>query len=196
MSSLKYRPARIYRHSPLRPGIHPCIDFREEVAQAEVPAEFEITRGVAINPAARIALLRVAPRSREGSLPLPPPLALGRGAPPDHALEGRPVYTVGYPAKDLRHDPAAMDAVFNEIFEVKRLQPGELLEVLPEAYSFRHDCFTSAGNAGAPVIDLASGLVIGLHHSRRWGLDKEATALWMLADSALFQGADVIWRLW
>jgi hypothetical protein len=78
---------------------------------------------------------------------------------------------------------------------VKRLQPGELLAPPPSPYMVRHDCFTTGGNGGAPLIDLASGAVIGLHHSGRAGY-KEATALWRLTEHDLFAGAGVEWRAW
>lgn len=187
----------------LRPGVRLYIDFHEEFAQAEVPTEFEITDDLVLRfppLAPGIALLRgVAPLSRDGSLSLPPPLTLGRGAPQDGTFEGRLVYAVGYSAHDSSSDPTVMNAVLGGVFGPKRLQPGELLEVLPDAHAFRHDCFTTPGTAGAPVIDLASGLVIGLHHSGR-GFYKEAIALWKLANRfGLYFFERVLgmhWRLW
>jgi hypothetical protein len=179
----------------LRPGVSLRIDFREELDQTEAPAEFELLGVVAMQASLRLALLRVAPVSRDGSLSLPKPLALAQGEPGSGVIEGRLVYVAGYPAQDPRVDPTVIQQALGQTYDVKRLQPGELLAPPPSPYLVHHDCFTTGGNGGAPLIDLASGAVIGLHHGGRAGY-KEATALWRLAEHDLFTGAGVEWRAW
>ena len=46
-----------------------------------------------------------------------------------------------------------------------RVQPGYIVSTTDKEGFFNHDCQTVPGNMGAPVIDLASGRVIGVH----WG---------------------------
>src|SRR5262249_53303550 len=124
------------------------------------------------------------------------PLTLGYRATENGDFEGRSVYVAGYPARDPRSDAAIMHSVMGDVYGVKRLQPGEILSVSLETYSVYHDCFTTGGSAGSPLIDLASGLVVGLHHSGKLGLDKEATALWMLKDHPFFTGTGIEWKPW
>jgi len=73
--------------------------------------------------------------------------------------------------------------VFGGVYRVKRVQPDQLLSLAPNGSIFQHDCFTLGGNAGSPVVDLATGHVIGMHHAGRWVDYKlgEALALWTLA---------------
>lgn len=175
-------------------GVHARIDFREELGQTESPAEFDLQEAVAYDPELRIALLRVAPVSRDGALRLPAPLKLARNEPRE-PLAGRAVYAVGYPAYDARAERSALTSALRDVFNVKRLQPGEILED-PEGVTVRHDCFTTGGNGGSPLIDVASGAVLGLHHSGRKMAYKEAVALWRLADNKLFAGTGVEWVEW
>jgi hypothetical protein len=186
---------QIFRGLVLRPDFRLRVDFREEQGQSEGPAEFDVIEVVCAHPLSRIALLRVARVSRDGALALPAPLKLASGE-PGGKLNGRPVYTAGYPARDMRLDQKVLDTALAGTYDVKRLQPGEILDLSPDGRTVRHDCFTSGGNAGAPLIDLASGAVIGLHHSGKGMLHKEATALWRLAGHDLFAGTGVEWVPW
>ncbi len=172
-------------------GMRAHVDFREERGEEAQPLEFEITGVVAVDDTHRIAVLSLAPHSGLGA-PQPPPLALARRAPAAE-VTGRRVDVVGYPAQDPRQDSALMDRAFQAIYGVKRLQPGEILGLSGEEPLFQHDCFTSGGNAGACVVDVETGLVLGLHHSGLPGGFKEATALWRLASSPVFANAGVLW---
>jgi V8-like Glu-specific endopeptidase len=70
---------------------------------------------------------------------------------------------------------------------VKRLQPGEILDVPESKLTFDHDCFTLGGNAGSPIIDIESQRAIGLHFAGRYLGYKRGTAvaLWKLRDHPL-----------
>lgn len=85
------------------------------------------------------------------------------------------VYIIGYPIGAGRE---------------KRIQPGYVVSVGPDG-SFTHDGLTAAGNSGSPVIDLATGKVIGVHWGAvgpRSGPDlKRATSLAAVAKSSLFR---------
>lgn len=127
-----------------------------------------------------LKLLRLAPRSRSGRQP-PPPLELA--AQLETPAEGRQVYVVGYPQHDPRVPEEIQSRVLGGLYGVKRVQPGQLLSLAPKGPIFQHDCFTLGGNGGSPVVDLATGRVIGIHYGGRWVDFKlgEALALWTLS---------------
>ncbi len=106
---------------------------------------------------------------------LPAPLRpVGRLPAPSH---GRTVFVAGFPERDARVPPAAA-AVFGDVYGVKRVQPGQLLEVTET--DILHDCLTMAGNSGSPVLDLDSGLVLAVHYAAEWLEYKRgrAVSLW------------------
>ena len=76
--------------------------------------------------------------------------------------------------------------VFGDVFGVKRVQPGQLLMVDRELTEFHHDCLTLGGNAGSPVVDVDTGLVLGIHYAGQWLEYKRGTAvpLWPFASDA------------
>ncbi|MGQ0619193.1 MAG: trypsin-like serine peptidase [Panacagrimonas sp.] len=89
------------------------------------------------------------------------PIRLSAGA-----VAGTKVAVVGYPGcpnPQDRADADAIDEVFDGIYEVKRIAPGEIVQVDLEGHELEHDCSTLGGNSGSPVLDLASGEAVGLH---------------------------------
>src|SRR5262249_27243842 len=54
-------------------------------------------------------------------------------------------------------------SVFGEVYDKKRLAPGQIMSVGPE--ELEHDCSTLGGNSGSPVVRLGTGEVVGLHFS-------------------------------
>jgi endonuclease G, mitochondrial len=74
------------------------------------------------------------------------------------------VAAIGYPAYDSRiPEPDLMEHIFGRIYNKKRLAPGGITRV--EATRLQHNCTTLGGNSGSVVIDLNSGLALGLHFS-------------------------------
>ncbi len=72
------------------------------------------------------------------------------------------VAVIGYPARDSRiPEIDVMEAIFGDVFDKKRLAPGELRE--PADGHLTHDCSTLGGNSGSVVLDLASGEALGVH---------------------------------
>jgi V8-like Glu-specific endopeptidase len=167
------------------PGIRARIDFREEHGGTG-SAEFSIKGLIGIHGTYDMALFRLDPAD---GMPAPLPLSPASPAPAENLL-GRTVYVVGYPAWDgRRNDPAPMQRLFADIYNVKRLQPGSMMEYLAGQQTFTHDCSTLGGNSGSPVVDLESHRVLGLHFGGRYQESNNAVALWDLRNDPLIQRA-------
>jgi hypothetical protein len=81
---------------------------------------------------------------------------------------GTEVAAIGYPMNDPRATPPDwLDRVFGGIFEVKRLMPGLVDHAADNLYF--HDCSTTGGASGSPLIDTSTGNVIGLHAGAQSG---------------------------
>jgi S1-C subfamily serine protease len=136
-----------------------------------------------------LALFRVS-RTSSSTATRPKPLTIASQF--DHAEQGRRVYVVGYPAWDgRRNDPEPMLRIFANIFNVKRLQPGEIDSTPDQRHIFVHDCSTLGGNSGSPVVDLETNQVIGLHFGGRYLQGNSAVALWQLTADPLLKKARV-----
>lgn len=169
-------------------GIRPRIDFREEYPTPE-PAEYRCLEVVGVHPRLDMALLRVAPESRSGTV-LPEPLTVHYRTP--RGTRDRKVYVIGYPAWDgRRNDPEVMRAIFGGVYDVKRLQPGTIRTRIVLGQTFKHDSSTLGGNSGSCVVDLESGKVLGLHFAGRYRRYNTAIALWRLRRSTFLKRADV-----
>ncbi len=170
------------------PGMHPRIDYTEDLGTVD-GAEFALTGVIGVHETLDMALLRVEPLSNN-RLPAPAPLTIATHVP--SPATGRQVYIIGYPAWDgHRNDPDEMRRIFADIYSVKRLQPGTILDTFPEHHYFTHDCSTLGGNSGSCVIDLDRNTVIGLHYWGRYQQANRAVALWMLRDDPLLREAGV-----
>ena len=150
--------------------------------------EYNLTGVIGIHEQYDLALLRVAAHSRQGH-DLPP--VLGLSAQPPSSAAGHQVYIIGYPALDSRNNLGVMQRIFNNIYNVKRLQPGEITAILDEKNWFLHDCSTLGGNSGSCVIDLETNLVIGLHFGGAYLKENTAISLWRLQDDPLIQKANI-----
>jgi hypothetical protein len=91
---------------------------------------------------------------------------------PGLACGGR-VLGVGYPLYS-DGNPAWIDALFENVYGVKRASPGELLGM--EGDRLFHDCTTLSGNSGSPLFDLRTGLVVGIHTSGQFALRNTAVS--------------------
>jgi hypothetical protein len=121
----------------------------------------------------------------------PEPLALAGTRP--LPLEGRRVYAVGYPAWDQRAPADLLQRIFADGQGRKRVQPGQLLG-LDDEDVLRHDCLTLGGNAGSPLVDIETKLVVGVHYAGRWAEFKRGDAIpvWPAAGAPELQPAT--WR--
>lgn len=170
------------------PGIQARIDYVEEFGALD-SAEFAIKKVIGIHELFDLALLQVERKSTQG-MPAPEPLSISTRPPSNREAHG--VYTVGYPAWDgRRNDPEIMRKIFSNIFDVKRLQPGEVTQLLDTDCLFIHDCSTLGGNSGSCVIDLETNQVLGLHFGGRYLQGNHAVALWQLTDDPLLKKGKV-----
>ena len=174
-----------------RPGMQSRIDFvREQDSTGSL--QFEITEAIGVHDDHDLALLRIEGASRDGR-PLPDPLAVAASAP--RAVLGREVYLVGYPMSDPdRNEPEAIQRIFRDVFDVKRLQPGRTIGSSTALSALEHDCSTLGGNSGSPLVDLETNLVIGLHFGGTYEVGNYAVPLWMLVDDPLLKAGGIDFR--
>lgn len=135
------------------------IDFLEEFERTRA-LEFTVSEVLWIAPSteADIAFLR-AERNSNGT-PLPRPVPLSARAPGEDDF----IATIGYPARDDEFpDQELARRVFGDVYDKKRLAPGQVLE--SPADEVLHDCSTLGGNSGSLVVDLNSGEAVALHYA-------------------------------
>lgn len=116
---------------------------------------------------ADVALLRVAGAAFR-------PAKLGLADTP--AKMGQPVALVGYPAYDSRNDASAQNRYFRDIYEVKRVAPGFIVQAQAGGSSLMHDCTSLGGNSGSPLICLETRKVVGLHFAGVYGRENSAVS--------------------
>ena len=163
-------------HWSIGPNIKVSIDFAEELGSQQ-PREFPINAIIGVHNRLDVALLRIDD-AYWSSLPLP--LLLDSGTVP--LAPEQKTYVIGYPALDSRqNDPNTLQRIFNDIYNVKRLQPGLLRDWSAEISAYMHDCSTLGGNSGSCFVDLVSGCVIGIHFGGRFGVTNWAHSIRDLA---------------
>ena len=143
-------------------AIGASIDFLEEIDR-EDRLEFRIVDIVHLEDETGpdLALLRVEPGAGGPGLAEPIPLSDRPVSP------GEQVAVIGYPARDSRiPDYALMQSIFGDVYDQKRLAPGQILSAGPDIVM--HDCSTLGGNSGSVVLDLAQGHAVALHFAGRF----------------------------
>ena len=130
---------------------------------------FDLEEVLALDPSEGLAggltFFRIKPRA--GAAP-PPPLPLDVGDTSVAPRDARRVFTVGHPFRDPRMPEAAFVNVFPPPYGVKRVALGELVAPgpgAPQSNDLTHDCSTSAGDGGAPLVRVDDGKVVGLHYA-------------------------------
>lgn len=103
-------------------------------------------------------------------------------------IADRKVAVIGFAEPDPRNDAADMARVFGAPMEpTLYLMPGELRELAtrvsgpPSIPSIAHDCSTTGGSSGAPLVDLETGHVMGVNFGGIEGEANWATPSWLLA---------------
>ena len=144
--------------------------FRMSVAGVPFGAKLDLREehGVTVTEELSLKRVRLITRTDQPDIALlevdvdgniPEPLSLVERV----VSPGQAVGLIGYPAYDSRNDPQDVARYFGDIFDVKRLAPGEVTQPTGAQHFFMHDATTLGGNSGSVVLDLESGQAAGLH---------------------------------
>ncbi|MGH9881109.1 MAG: trypsin-like serine peptidase, partial [Pyrinomonadaceae bacterium] len=140
-----------FRRNPVGKQVRVRLDFKEEYLQTN-PLEVEVEEILFVSELQDsepdLAFIRLKSNGR----PLPPPVPFFDGTMRDK----QKIAVIGYPAEDPRNGAADQARIFANIFDVKRVAPGEITSV-GEGTVFTHDCTTLGGNSGSVVIDIETG---------------------------------------
>jgi hypothetical protein len=165
----------VFKPGPLN-GYASCnVDFLEEEGRID-ELSFDVAEVLWIAPhgEADVAFLRI---KREGSVNLAPPIKLARTLENDSTIAA-----IGFPARDRSVDQKRVIQIFgDDVYDKKRLAPGKLIEF--NSTKIVHDCSTLGGNSGSLLIDLKTGLAVGLHQG---GLLDESANLGIIAPHLQF----------
>lgn len=154
----------VFRANASRQFMRSDINFKVEYQMPDV-AEFKVREILYIeediqNPdgsgSPDIAFLRISEMG-DAENPLATPISLSKNL----VESGRNVAVIGYPARDSRNESSVMDRIFSNVYNVKRLHPGQIIGVTSNVIT--HDCSTLGGNSGSVVLDLNTGEAVGLH---------------------------------
>lgn len=163
VASRKADGTGVFLRSPSGVRYGASIDFREEVdsMRGDSSRSARLTRidYLADDTAADVALLFI----EESSFQLPDPFELL--ASNEKVSVDDLVALIGYPAYDSRNDANAQAQYFRDLYEVKRIAPGRILQPSGDGQTLTYDCTSLGGNSGSPVIRLDDGKVVGLHFS-------------------------------
>ncbi|SDI38440.1 endonuclease G [Paraburkholderia steynii] len=173
----------VFMRAPSGARYGAAIDFGEEVESKadDNSRTAELTRieYLADDASADVALLWI--EAADFKLPSPFQLVGDKAK----VAKADLVALIGYPAYDSRNDADAQARYFRDLYEVKRLAPGKILQP-PGNGVLTYDCTSLGGNSGSPLIRLEDGKVIGLHFSGVYG--KANTAVSAQTLSALLKG--------
>jgi hypothetical protein len=151
-----------FRQNFGRPPTRASVDWRREHQQPE-ESRFRVEEVLWIEPddSVDVAFLRVGELGEAGE-PRPASIELMTREELEDAGIGSWVAVVGYPAHDSRNDAADQQRIFDGIYNVKRLAPGQVTAMVGVDLLY-HDATTLGGNSGSVVLDLVSGKAIALH---------------------------------
>lgn len=138
------------------------LDWRHEFNRSD-ESRFRVTEVLWIEPedSVDVAILRIATTGETGEK-VPAAIDLMSREEIDDTPPGAWVAVIGYPAYDSRNNAADQQRIFDGIFGVKRLAPGQVT-FSERALLIHHDATTLGGNSGSVVFDLERGKAIALH---------------------------------
>jgi hypothetical protein len=144
------------------PAVSASIDWCHEHGQTD-ESIFGVREVIWIEPpdSVDVALVRITNEGLAGEQE-PPVIDLMTRQELDDAGVGSWVGVIGYPAQDSRNDLADQQRIFDGIYNVKRLAPGQVTAIVAEDL-LHHDATTLGGNSGSVIMDFASGKAKGLH---------------------------------
>jgi hypothetical protein len=111
---------------------------------------------------------------------------------------GEDVALIGYPLYDRRNDIDAVTALFGDVFGKKRVMPGRVTSASAtvktgedEVPALAHDASCTSGTSGAPVIQLSTGQVVGVHFAGAYLERNFAVPAWELARDPFLQVSEL-----
>lgn len=147
--------------------------------------KFKVIKSLMVHPHWDAALLQI--EFEDDPALAPKPLALRATSLDQGEFTARDIVVIGYPYWSDNHDPGVMKGVFNEVYGVKRFQPGRLMRY-ETIDSFRHpveallhDASTLGGNSGSAVVDVQTQQVIALHFAGTYLKANYSVPMWELA---------------
>jgi hypothetical protein len=154
----------------MRPGIMGEVNFAFENGRNS-PARFDIEDVLYVQTSGvpDIAVFRL----RDSAAPAPSPIAVDLANRAN--WRGLEVFAVGHPIRDLQND-RNVQMVFGALDGTKRFSPGKLVAVLGGTV-LAHDCSTTNGSSGSPIIDFVSLKAVGLHYFGAPGARNESVLL-------------------
>lgn len=149
------------------------LNFADNPAD-EPPRRIRVSAVEKVHPYWRFSYLRLGEDA-----PCEPLMLAGQDGQGD--LTGRKIVAIGYSSFDQRNEEDVQNRIFGKVFDVKRISPGIAEGFDSETHDramLRHDASTLGGSGGAPVIDVASGEVLGIHYSGIYKSKNLAVCAW------------------
>jgi endonuclease G len=87
------------------------------------------------------------------------------------------IAVIGYPALSPYDDLRDQQRIFDGIYNIKRMQPGQIKAIPRDKGIVKHDATTLTGNSGSVVLDLTSGKAMALHFGGTPGANKTNNAV-------------------
>ena len=175
----------------LDPSKQVWINFKAEQSSEQSDCS-AITEVLFIHPYWDVAALRVEKRKTFLPLHFSPPAFRSACA------------VVGFPARDMRNDSEIQDRIFAGMYNTKTLMPGRVCgyETVDswgrDVRCITHDASTLGGTGGAPLIDVATGSVVGVNFAGRYLVANYAVPSWeLMRDSKVRRCLEPFWMgLW
>ncbi|MCK1319615.1 MULTISPECIES: serine protease [unclassified Bradyrhizobium] len=161
----------------MQPGHKGVVNFAFEHQRpaSDLVWEIEDVLHVQTSGDPDLAVFRL--RNRTKAFPSPVPVDL-RSRADWRSLD---VFAVGHPIRDQQNDSSNVALVFGELDATKRFSPGKLTAVLGNKV-LAHDCSTTNGSSGSPIVDFVSLKAVGLHYFGVPGARNESVLLAAVAD--------------
>jgi hypothetical protein len=154
----------------MRPGVRGVVDFAfENGVKRSAPFDVEDLLYLETSQVPDVAVFRL----RANGAAIPPPIVMDLNNRPD--WRDTNVFACGHPIRDLQSDPH-VEMVFGPLDGTKRFSPGKAIAVLGGTV-LAHDCSTTNGSSGSPIVDFASLKAVGLHYFGSPGARNESVLL-------------------
>ncbi len=151
-----------FKHADGGRRVAAYLDWRQEFQQPEESRfRVEEIRWIEPEESVDVALLLISGVGESGEAP-PQAVSLMTHEEVRQLNVGAWLAVIGYPGYDSRNDPGDQQRIFDGIYNVKRLAPGQITAFVRNEL-LNHDATTLGGSSGSVVVDLTSGKALALH---------------------------------